>query len=164
MDNLTYEGRIELRATETETGITGHFAWNTEATDRREAFASMAMESTGKVQLLFGHERNRVLADEPSGTLEVRQDVDGLTFDAKLPPESLMTSWQTDAIRSLRQGLIGGVSPGFRVDDEEHRAGMRLIKKATLLELSLVPRPAYNAPVQLRAEDVEQLAWKVHTR
>ena len=161
MNSLSFDGKLELRATDDAVTVTGNFAWNTQATDRPEQFAAMSMAPTGQVRMLYGHMPNSVLADEPSGTLEVRQEAEGLGFTATLPPEPSMTTWQRDAISALRQGLIGGVSPGFRVTDEEYRAGVRIIKSANLFELSLVPRPAYNAPVAVR-EEAEELVEKVH--
>ena len=91
-----------------------------------------------------------------------------LSFRAALPPEDRQPSWMRDAVLSTRSGLVGGISPGFRVPPaavvpdaerfipEPGNPGVeiRVIRAAVLVELSLVTRPAYKETlVELRAED-----------
>ena len=90
---------------------------------------------------------------------------DGLEFAAELPAEGDQPTYMQDVLKELQAGLVGGISPGFRVppadvvpDAEklEPEAGnpgvmVRVIRAAVLFELSLVTRPAYqDTKVDLR--------------
>ncbi len=110
------------------------------------------------VHVLSGHSFDRPLGDMKSGTARVTSDVDAVAFEVDLPDEADMPSWMADAVRSVRAGLAGGVSPGFKVpprdvvpDAEglEPEPGnpavmVRVIRQAVLYEISIVTRPAYS--------------------
>ena len=110
------------------------------------------------VHILSGHSYDRPLGDLKSGTAKITSDADAVAFEVDLPDEADMPSWMADAVRSVRAGLAGGVSPGFRVpprdvvpDAEglEPEPGnpavmVRVIRQAVLLEISVVTRPSYS--------------------
>ena len=78
-----------------------------------------------------------------------------------------------DAVLSVQAGLVGGISPAFRVppasavpdaevlEDEPGNPGVKIrrIRAAVLFELSLVTRPAYpNTEVDIRQfQQVDQV-------
>ena len=110
------------------------------------------------VHVLAGHDYSRPLGDLKSGTARVTSDADAVAFEVDLPDEADMPSWMADTVRSVRAGLAGGVSPGFRVpprdvvpdaeglEPEPGNPGVqvRVIRQAVLSEISIVTRPAYS--------------------
>ncbi len=120
------------------------------------------------VHVLAGHSFERPLGDLRSGTASIRSTSEAVEFEVDLPPESDMPSYMSDTVKQVRAGLIGGVSPGFKVPPRdmvpeaeglEPEPGnpavqVRVINQAVLFELSLVTRPAYSATeVDLRSGD-----------
>ena len=111
----------------------------------RERFAPGAFPEIGEhVALFIGHDhRSLPLARVGAGTLSFSESDEGLRFTATLPES------RSDVLEAVRRGDIGGVSIGFNSDDDEwnHRRGTqpsdRLVKKASLFELSLVAAGAY---------------------
>ena len=89
-----------------------------------------------------------------------------MSFEAALPPVSQQSTPMRDALLDIQNGLLAGISPGFRVpprdvvpDAEtfvpEPGSGgaveIRIINQAVLFELSLVHRPSYkDTSVELR--------------
>ncbi len=131
---------------------------------------SFAVEDlTRDVHLLIGHSFDRPLASRSARTLILSDGDDALDFEAILTPDILRTTWAQDFVAAFAAGLIGGVSPGFRVapadvvpkpeetTDEDPAQGDALIRTifaAILFELSMVTRPAYPATrADLRAFD-----------
>ena len=110
------------------------------------------------VHVLAGHSYDKPLGDLKSGTARVTSDADAVAFEVDLPDEADMPSWMADTVRSVRAGLAGGVSPGFRVpprdvvpdaeglEPEPGNPGVqvRVIRQAVLSEISIVTRPAYS--------------------
>ena len=134
---------------------------------RARAFGFAVEDETREIHLLAGHSYDRPLASKRRGTLKLKDGDDGLRFEADLPEEAEQPSWMTDTVRALNAGLIGGISPGFRVPPPSAVPGaeelipepgnpgvqIRVIRQAVLFELSLVTRPAYPATeVDLRAD------------
>ena len=120
------------------------------------------------VHVLAGHSFDRPLGDMRSGTAVVTSTREAVEFEVDLPPEDQMPSYMRDTVLQVRNGLIGGVSPGFKVpprdvvpdaeglEPEEGNPSVmvRVIRQAVLYELSLVTRPSYSeTEVNLRAED-----------
>jgi HK97 family phage prohead protease len=110
------------------------------------------------IHLLVGHDFGQPLASRQAGSLSLESTRSALTFEAELSEEVLSTSHGRDAMAMLSAGLIGGISPGFRIppertvpnaetieeeDPSEGTAIIRTINEAILFELSLVTRPAY---------------------
>ena len=91
---------------------------------------------------------------------------EAVEFELELPSEADQPGYMRDVVAMVRAGLIGGISPGFRVppravvpDGErlEPEIGnpavqVRVIENAVLSELSIVTRPAYSeTDVDVRA-------------
>lgn len=115
----------------------------------RERFSHGAFESIDDhVSLFVGHDhRSLPLARVGAGTLSFTESREGLLFQATLPEA------RTDVLEAVRRGDIGGVSIGFNTieDTWTHRRGdtpsSRVVTRAELFELSLVPAGAYPAAV-----------------
>ena len=169
---------LELRQRGGGRVLSGRFPYRSRATvsDRgrvrkeeflQRAFAFAVEDETREIHLLSGHSFDRPLASKRAGSLKLDDRDDGLRFEAELPEEAAQPSWMRDAVLALQGGLIGGISPGFRVPPpsvvpnaeelipEPGNPGVqiRVIRQAVLFELSLVTRPAYQSTeVDLRAE------------
>ena len=119
------------------------------------------------VHVLAGHSYDR-----PLGSLKSKAKIistkEAVEFEVDLPPENGQPGYMRDAVRMIRAGLAGGVSPGFRVppkrtvpdaetfEPEPGNPGVqvRVINQAVLHEISIVTRPAYSeTEVDVRAFD-----------
>ena len=103
------------------------------------------------VHVLAGHSFDRPLGDMRSGTAVVTSTREAVEFEVDLPPEDQMPSYMRDTVLQVRNGLIGGVSPGFKVpprdvvpdaeglEPEEGNPSVmvRVIRQAVLYELAL---------------------------
>lgn len=184
MDAPVYNGGLELRAAGDGTRrLTGSFPYlslaivNSGGNGRRpqkERFASRAFayaieDKERDIHLLSGHSFDKPLASKKAGTLILRDTDTALGFEAVLTPDIQRTSWAADFMAAFAAGLIGGISPGFRVappeavpkpeevteeDPSEGNALIRTIFAAVLFELSMVTRPAYpETQADLRSFD-----------
>ena len=174
-----YPAGLEVRQEGGRTVIAGAFPYNRTATlastgrVRKESFLSRAFafavnDTTREIHLLSGHDYSTPLASRRAGTLELVDSDTELRFEATLPQdESRWATWQTDARNLIEQGLMPGISPGFRVPPASAVAnaesilpepgnpgvGIRTIRQAVLFELSTVTRPAYDGTtLNLRAD------------
>ena len=141
---------LELREVEGKTPmIVGHAAvFNSESRDLGgfiEVIApgAFAGHEDLDVKALNNHDTGQVLGRNTAGTLRLREDDTGLAFEID-PPD---TSFARDLAVSLERGDITQTSFGFRTitDKWETRDGMdyRTLEKVELLEISIVPFPAY---------------------
>ena len=125
------------------------------------------------VHVLSGHDFNKPLGDMLSGTAKVTSTREALEFEVTLPAEDAMPTYMVDTVRQVQGGLLGGVSPGFRVPPATAVANaeelipepgnegvmIRQINQAVLYEISLVTRPAYpSTDVEMRRESERQRA------
>lgn len=154
---------------------------------KKEQFAEGAFSwgleqppSERDVHLLIGHSFDKPLASRKAGTLLFSDTKQALKFEAILTPEIMRTTWGADFLAAFQAGLVGGISPGFRVapkevvpipeeiTDEDESLGEALIRTifaAILFELSLVTRPAYHdTNVDLRAWEKSQNFWNLPMR
>ena len=83
---------------------------------------------------------------------------EALEFELELPGEADQPGYMRDVVNMIRAGLIGGISPGFRVPPKavvpngerlepeiaNPAVQVRVIENAVLSELSIVTRPAYS--------------------
>ena len=130
---------------------------------------------THDIHLLIGHDFNRPLASKLAGTLRFWRrpgrrafgvTEEGLAFEADLPPVETRPAYIDELLRQVESGLVGGVSPGFRIPPASAVAdpevlkpepgnpgvNVRHVRQAVLYELSIVTRPAYpETDVDLRA-------------
>ena len=130
---------------------------------RKERFAKGAFrfaveDEAREIHLLSGHEFSKPLASRRAGSLELKDTDAALTFRATLPEPGDQPTYMADTIKQVRAGLVGGISPGFRVPPKGAVADaerlvpepgnpgvmIREINEAVLAELSLVSRPVYT--------------------
>lgn len=131
------------------------------------AFAFAINDPARDINLLWGHKFDYPLASKAKGTLTIRDTPKALVFEAELPPIDIAPSWIEDAVRSVRSGLVGGISPGFTLppagavalaerfipEEGNPDVHIREILDAILIELSLVTRPVYReTTVEARAK------------
>jgi uncharacterized protein len=124
------------------------------------AFSFAVDDPERDIHLLSGHSFDKPLASRKAGTLKLRDTDKALMFEAVLTPDIQRTTWAQDFLAAFAAGLVGGISPGFRVappevvakpeetteeDPKEGNALIRTIFAAVLFELSMVTRPAYPA-------------------
>lgn len=178
-----FPGELELRQSERGRELVGSFPYDSQATIRdrgrvrKERFAHGAFDfalqdETREIHLLVGHSYDKPLAVRTKGTLTLESNAERLSFRATLPTEIEQPTYMRDTLMQMRAGLIGGISPGFRVPpssvvgnaeelvDEPGNPGVqiRVINAAVLYELSLVTRPAYDeTEVDVRSDQNVQL-------
>ena len=154
------------------------FGWQIQEFARvNEAIQSVANEarrelleeelSRRNVHILVGHDFNRPLGDMKSGSARVTSDAEAFRFEVDLPDENDMPTYMLDAIKMVRTGRAGGLSPGFRIpprsvnpnaeriipEPDNPAVGIRQIDDAILPEMSVVTRPAYaQTDMDLRAD------------
>jgi HK97 family phage prohead protease len=131
---------------------------------RWEVFEARAFGTSvadgGDVHLLVHHDMNKPLASRGAGSLTLKDTPTALIFDATLAPEMRSVGYVQDFLGTLAAGLVGGISPGFRVPqggDRVKRSGagiMRVVRSADLIEISAVTKPAYPA-AQIEARNWE---------
>jgi HK97 family phage prohead protease len=100
------------------------------------------LSSGADVKLYYNHDASMPLARTRSGTLKLKSDRNGLAFEATLPETTLGND-----VRALmeRGDLSGEMSFGFFVveDSWSKDRSERLVKKASLVEVSIVQDAAY---------------------
>ena len=110
------------------------------------------------IHVLAGHSYDRPMGDMLRSGARVTSTREAVEFEIELPPDGDQPGYMRDAIAMIRAGLIGGISPGFRVppravvpngerlEPEPGNAAVqvRVIENAVLSELSIVTRPAYS--------------------
>jgi len=184
MNAPVFDAGLELRAAGDGTRrLKGRFPYKKRAIidsggngrrPKKEEFAPRAFsfavdDPDREIHLLSGHSFDKPLASKKARTLLLTDSDDALSFEAILTPDIQRTSWAADFIAAFAAGLIGGISPGFRVappeavdnpeetteeDPAEGNALIRTIFAAVLFELSMVTRPAYpETETDLRSFD-----------
>lgn len=123
--------------------------------------------------ILRGHDFNQSLGSRSGGQARVSVTPEAVHFEVDLPDPAEMSTAVRDAVLEVEQGILRGVSPGFRVPPrsvvpdaeidlpEPGNPGVtiRQINQAVLFELSLVARPAYSeTDVEVRADDLDGAA------
>lgn len=100
------------------------------------------LRASGDVKLYYNHDMSMPLARTRSGTLKLSSDRQGLAFEAILPETTL----GNDVRELLARGdLTGEMSFGFFVQEDSWNKDRteRLVKRAKLIEVSLVQDAAY---------------------
>lgn len=130
-----------------ETVIGGYF---------RERFAPGAFSEAikGDVRALFNHDSSKVLGRTKAGTLRLKEDESGLSYDVDLPD----TTVGRDLEVSMERGDIDGSSFAFNAIreewDESEEMPLRTIYEASLKEVSPVTFPAYeDSAIALRSRE-----------
>lgn len=105
------------------------------------AFAGSIGEGRADVLALLDHNPEKVLGRTKSGTLRLDDQAEGLAFEIDAPD----TGAGRDALALAARGDLGGASIGFIVEDEASENDIRIIRRARLLEISIVSSwPAYS--------------------
>lgn len=110
------------------------------------------------VRALFNHDANFVLGRTTAGTLLLSEDATGLRYGVE-PPN---TTWANDLMVSIQRGDISQSSFAFSVDEEDwqypaREMPVRIIKRATLYDVSPVTFPAYaTTTVSARSKAMAQ--------
>ena len=173
-----YETRLETRQEGGRRLITGVFPYMALGTiadrgrTRKERFAPGAFrfsleDALRDIRLLRGHAMDHPLASRSAGTLDLTDSPTELRFAATLPPDDRQPSWVRDTVLAIEDGLMLGLSPGFRVPPsnvvpnaeelipEPGNPGVfiRQVNQALLTELSVVTSGTYKeAGVEIREE------------
>ena len=118
--------------------------------------------------ILVGHSFDKPMGDMLRTGAQIRSNREALEFEIDLPPEGDQPSYMRDAVAMIRSGLVGGISPGFRIpprgvvpngerlepEPGNEAVQVRVVENAVLGELSLVTRPAYSeTDIDLRHEE-----------
>lgn len=119
--------------------------WGMQERIRPGAFRESLKSAGHDILALWAHDTSKPLASRAAKTLELREDDHGLAFEMDL---SSTISWVRDSYEAIRSGLVGKMSFGFSViDDEwstEGKKTIRSIKNLDLYEVSPVAFPAYE--------------------
>lgn len=98
------------------------------------------------VRALYNHDSSALLGRAGSGTLRLESDERALTYAVDLPDTTL----GRDVATLLERGDLAGSSFGFRVlhngdkwEQTEQGFPLRSLHEISLVEISLVPNPAY---------------------
>ena len=111
----------------------------------KERIAPGSLRWSDDTVMLTQHDQRGIpLARVAAGTLRFQDNSDGLAFEAELPES------RADIREALRRGdLDGSVSIGFVCEDDDWVHGkttsLRTVRKAELVELSIVTAGAYPA-------------------
>ena len=143
---------FRIHQTENEpTKIIGYAARFNELSEEmwgmREKIAPGAFkEAIGKsdVRALWNHDPNYVLGRTKNGTLQIREDEQGLFYEVT-PPDA---QWARDLVESIKRGDVDQSSFAFTVDveqwDESGNPVVRtIVKVRELYDVSPVTYPAY---------------------
>lgn len=95
------------------------------------AFSYRVERPEEDIHLLIGHSYDRPLASRGAGTLELADSDDALTFTANITTEMQEVSYVDDFLRTMRAGLIVGISPGFRIRRSGRNRMRRRSRKRT---------------------------------
>lgn len=96
------------------------------------------MASTRKQLKIFkSHEHRTAIG---FATLLNPEHPDGLYMEARIAD----TAEGNAALNEIREGVLDSFSIGFRAIRDTYENGVRVIQEAALLEVSLVPYPAYD--------------------
>ena len=149
MSSVDLERRASVELRTVGRKLEGHAAvFNSPATigSFTETVLPGAFRSTliGKpdVLALVDHDPGRLLARTRAGTLRLAEDSRGLSFSLDLPDTTL----GRDVLALAERGDLGGMSFGFRVQDEAWPArDKRELRAVELIEVSVVHAfPAYS--------------------
>ena len=111
---------------------------------RPNAFTNLS-DDTSDIYLLSGFDYGSALASTGAGSLEIRDERDGVHFAMTKPAPR--ASYVRDTQAKLKAGLIAGVVPGFVPIDDELVNGVKIVSKAMLCEVNLVARSSAGGRV-----------------
>ena len=114
-----------------------------------------AIDSAKEIHFYAEHDKNKILASTRNGSLELREDDNGLYMSAKISP----TSWGKDYYQLIKDGILQNMSFGFRsLKDSWRNMGdyfERTVNELELFEVSVVRDPAYaSSSISARGIDL----------
>ena len=120
----------------------------------KERFAPGSIRMAGPVHLDLGHDRERVVAYQPNGGLELVDGEASLELVAELPPIPAADR----ALDEIRAGKVTGLSVEFRAVKESRVNGVRVIEEAELSGVAIVARPSYEGS-RVEARNRRRRVW-----
>lgn len=106
-------------------------------------FTDTLADKANDIRALVGHDKNRILGRKSAGTLEIRQDEQGLVVDI----HCIGTTECRDAYMNIQAGNLEGMSFGFKPTKVKwRREGQTMVRdlvSVQLGEVSVVGCPAY---------------------
>ena len=139
------EGRIAHRYAElrhdgrTVEGVAVRYGDEARIDGGRETIARGAFNPVGDVVLNVMHKRHKPIA-RTGGNLRIDDDGDELKVRAELPN----TRDADDALELIRANVLRGLSVEMRVLDESIEGDLRIVKRARLVGIGIVDKPAYT--------------------
>lgn len=119
-----------------------------------------AIEKAKEIHFYAEHDKNKILASTRNGSLELREDDNGLYMTATISP----TSWGKDYHQLIKDGILQNMSFGFRaIKDSWRNMGdyfERTVNDLDLFEVSVVRDPAY-ASSSISARGIELVGDEV---
>jgi HK97 family phage prohead protease len=114
-----------------------------------------AIEKAKEIHFYAEHDKNKILASTRNGSLELREDEQGLHMTATISP----TSWGKDYYQLIKDGILQNMSFGFRaIKDSWRNMGdyfERTVSDLELFEVSVVRDPAYaSSSISARGIDL----------
>ena len=113
----------------------------------RGAFAKTLAEGSGNLPLLWAHNQA-----EPIGRVQLRDSPKGLAATGRL---ALSVSKAQEVYTLMKEGIVKGLSIGFKTVKEEYVGTVRRLKEIRLYEISVV-----TLPMQPEAQIVSVKAQK----
>lgn len=109
------------------------------------AFSRAIQNAKKDIHFLAEHNNDKILASTRNGSLQLREDDEGLFMQATITP----TSWGRDYYELISSGILQNMSFGFRtIKDSWKPMGQglfeRTIEDLELIEVSVVRDPAYS--------------------
>ncbi|MEH6983957.1 HK97 family phage prohead protease [Priestia megaterium] len=109
------------------------------------AFTKAIQNAPKDIHFLAEHNNKQILASTRNGSLQLKEDSQGLWISATIAP----TSWGKDYYELIKSGIYQNMSFGFRsISDSWKSIGANLyertISELELFEVSVVRDPAYS--------------------
>jgi HK97 family phage major capsid protein/HK97 family phage prohead protease len=106
---------------------------------------AQAIKNAQEVDFLAEHDAKKILSSTRNGSLQLRENDQGLYMTATITP----TSWGKDYYELINSGILQNMSFGFRTIRDSWEAlgnGLheRTIEEMELFEVSVVKNPAYS--------------------
>lgn len=132
---------IELRADASARRISGTvLEFGDVSQSHRERFEPGSVELADAVTLNLVHHRMAAVAWYPGGGLSLEVTDSGIAMAVEVPP----TPAGDHALEEVRAGRLPGASVEFKALAQRREGGLRVIERALLRGIGLVPNPSYK--------------------
>jgi hypothetical protein len=120
----------------------------------RGAFRETLKRQASPLPLLWAHDQREIVGH----ALSLEEDAKGLRGRWKL----VDTARGSDAYKLLKAGSLTGLSIGYIPEESDNEKGVRVLRKVSLMEVSLVPTPMLDVArvdaVKARAGHAKRLS------